>query len=86
MNENDFHKESVDILACDEDHSMNSTHFIDWIEKVASYLRFLHGAAARIAIITDNEAEPSKRSWRKDQLQQRLEEHRGKYDTQLEKA
>ena len=56
MNENDFHKESVDILACDEDHSMNSTHFINWIEKVASYLRFLHGAAARIAIITDNAA------------------------------
>jgi hypothetical protein len=95
INENGFHKESVDIFTCDEDHSMNSIHFINWVEKAASHLRFLHGPTARIAIIIDNatwhnelidEAKPPKRSWRKDQLQQWLDEHMLKYDANLKKA
>ncbi|CAF1553235.1 unnamed protein product [Adineta ricciae] len=95
INENDFHKESVDIFACDEDHSMNSTHFIHWIEKFASHLRLLHGPSVRIAIAIDNatwhnelidEAKPPKRSWRNDQLQQWRKEHELKYDTTLKKG
>ena len=77
INEADFHKESVNIFTCDEKYSMNSTHFIEWIEKVACDLRFLHGPIPGIAIIIDNatwhnelvnETEPTKRSWRRDQL------------------
>ena len=77
INKVDFYKESVDIFTCDEEHSMYSTHFTEWVEKAAAYLRFLHGSIARIAIIVDNaswhnelvdETEPPKRSWHMDQL------------------
>ena len=84
-NETGFHKESVDIFTCDEDHSMNSTHFIDWIEKAASYLLFLRSAIPRIAIIiiiiiiiirqrfmaqrTRRRIKSPKHSWRNDHLQ-----------------
>ena len=54
INEAGFDKESVDIFTCDEEHSMNSTHFTKRVKKVASYLRFLHGLIPRIAIIIDN--------------------------------
>ena len=95
INKADFYKESVDIFTCDEEHSMNSTHFTEWVEKPASYLRFLYGPILRIAIIIDNatwhnelvnETEPPKRSWLKDQLQKWLEEHGIIYDTKLKKA
>ena len=77
INEAGFRKESVDIFTCDEEHSMNSTHFTEWVEKAASYLPFLHGPIPRIVIIIDNatwhnelvdEIEPPKRSWHRDQL------------------
>ena len=95
INEAGFHTESVDIFTCDEEYSMNSTHFTEWVEKAASYFRFLHGPIPRIAIIIDSatghnelvdETEPPKRSWRKDQLQKWLEEHGIIYDTKLKKA
>ena len=54
INKAGFQKKSVDIFTCDEEHSMNSTHFTEWVEKTASYLRFLHGPISRIAIIIDN--------------------------------
>ena len=50
INEAGFHKESVDIFTCDEEHSMNSIHFTEWVEKAASYLRFLHGSIPRIGV------------------------------------
>ena len=74
---------------------MNSTHFTEWVEKAASYPRFLHGPIPHIAIIIGNatwhnelvdEIEPPKRSWHKDQLQKWLEEHGIIYDTKLKKA
>ena len=95
ISEAGFHKESVDIFTCDEEHSMNSTHFTQWVEKIASYLHFLHGLIPHIAIIIDNgtwhselvdQTEPPKRSWSKDQLQKWLEEHGIIYDTKLKKA
>ena len=95
IKEVDFHKESVDIFTCDEEHSMNSTHFTEWVEKAASYFRFLHGPIPRIAIIIDNDTWHSelvdetgspKHSWRQDQLQKWLEEHGIIYDTKLKKA
>ena len=95
INEVGFHKESVNIFTCDEEHSMNSTHFTEWVEKAASYLRFLNGSIPRIAIVIDNatwhnelvdETELPKRLWRKDQLQKWLEEHGIIYDTKLKKA
>ena len=95
INEASFHKKSVDIFTCDEEHSMNSTHFTEWVKKAASYLRFLHGPIPRIAIIIDNatwynelvdETKPPKRSWCKDQLQKWLQEHGIIYDTKLKKA
>ena len=95
INEAGFHKESVDIFNCDEEHSMNSTHFTKWVGKAASYLRFLHGPIPRIVSIIHNatwhnelvdETEPPKRLWCKDQLQKWLEEHGIIYDTKLKKA
>jgi transposase len=74
---------------------MNSAHFIEWIEKAASHLRLLHGSTPRIAIIIDNatwhnelaeESKPPKRSWRKDQLQQWLDQHGITYDAKFKKA
>ena len=95
INEAGFHNESANIFACDEEHSMNSTHFTEWVKNVASYLRFVHNPIPRSAITIDNdtwhnelvdETKPPKRSWRKDQLQKWLEEHGIIYDTKLKKA
>ena len=70
INEFGFHREPADIFTCDEEHSMNLTHFTEWVEKAASYLFFLCGPIPRIAIIIDNaiwhnelvnETEPPKR-------------------------
>ncbi|CAF1368923.1 unnamed protein product [Didymodactylos carnosus] len=95
INETGFHKDTVDIFTSDVDHSMNSARFIEWIGFAASHLRLYHGLTARIAIIIDNaawhnelteESKPPKRSWRKEQIQQWLTEHKVTFDPKLTKA
>jgi hypothetical protein len=90
-----FHRPSVDVWTCDVDHSMNSERFISWIDKTAEQLRTAHGPAPRICIIIDNAtwhnelvdtAKPPKRSWRKDQLQKWLDEHRIQWNPEFKKA
>ena len=43
ISENGFHLPSVDIFKCDQDHSMDATHFIDWVSRNCSLLRQEHG-------------------------------------------
>ena len=43
ISENGFHLPSVDVFKCDEDHSMNGNHFVDWISRTSSLLRQEHG-------------------------------------------
>ncbi|CAF4726084.1 unnamed protein product, partial [Rotaria sp. Silwood2] len=39
MGPSDFHASSIDIFECNEDHNMNSAHFLIWIDRTASLLR-----------------------------------------------
>ncbi|CAF3202178.1 unnamed protein product [Rotaria sp. Silwood2] len=39
MGQSGFHASSIDIFECNEDHNMNSTHFLTWIDRTASLLR-----------------------------------------------
>ena len=39
MTNSGFHVPSIDIFECDEDHSMNSNHFVRWIDRTSSLLR-----------------------------------------------
>jgi len=59
------------MFKCDEIHSMDSKHFVEWIETTASTLRAEHGKATPIAILINNatwhnkltpESEPPKRA------------------------
>ena len=34
-----FHLPSIDIFECDEDHSMDSKHFVMWVDRTSSLLR-----------------------------------------------
>ncbi|CAF3706780.1 unnamed protein product [Rotaria sp. Silwood1] len=45
---------TVDIFSCDEDHLMNSSHFIEWLGKAAEHLRQLYCESTRICIVLDN--------------------------------
>ncbi len=46
ISENRFHLPSVDIFKCDQDHSMDTNHFTDWISRTSSLLRQEHGNIA----------------------------------------
>ncbi|CAF4748275.1 unnamed protein product, partial [Rotaria sp. Silwood2] len=39
MGPSGFHASSIDIFECNEDHNMNSAHFLIWIDRTASLLR-----------------------------------------------
>jgi hypothetical protein len=39
LNESDFHKETIDIFECNENHNMDSNHFLAWIDETTSLLR-----------------------------------------------
>jgi hypothetical protein len=39
LSESGFHKQTIDMFECDENHSMDTRHFLDWIERTASLLR-----------------------------------------------
>ncbi|CAF0957785.1 unnamed protein product [Rotaria sordida] len=51
---NGFHLRSLDIFKCAEVHSMDSNHFVAWMDSTASSLRSEHGKTTKIAIIIDN--------------------------------
>ncbi|CAF0973871.1 unnamed protein product, partial [Didymodactylos carnosus] len=87
--------EPFDVWTCDRNHAMNSEHFHKWIGDAAGRLRINHGAGSTIAIIIDNatwhnvlcdHTKPSKRAWRKDQLQQWLDNHRIQWVPRSSKA
>lgn len=95
INEHGFDKETTDIFTCDEEHSMNSTHFVHWIRHAASLLRRRHPEPRRICIVIDNatwhnelcdNVKPPKRSWRKIQVQEWLDQHEINYDSSMTKA
>jgi hypothetical protein len=39
LHESSFHKETIDIFECDENHNMGSKHFLTWIDQTAFLLR-----------------------------------------------
>ncbi|CAF3085822.1 unnamed protein product [Rotaria sp. Silwood2] len=39
MGPSGFHASSIDIFECNEDHNMNSAHFLTWIDRTTSLLR-----------------------------------------------
>ena len=39
FNENGFHRLSIDMFQCDQEHSMDSLHFIQWNGQTCSILR-----------------------------------------------
>ena len=43
ISENGFHVPTIDIFKCDQDHSMDGSHFVDWISRTSSLLRQEHG-------------------------------------------
>lgn len=95
MDTNGFDYDSIDIFECDADHSMNSAHFISWMERTAYALRKKFGPDRRLSIVIDNatwhneltnETKPPKRSWRKSDVQTWLREHRLHYDLEMKKA
>jgi hypothetical protein len=54
IDENGFDYDSIDVFECDADHSMNSRHFVDWMERAAFNLRKSFGPNSRICIVIDN--------------------------------
>ncbi|CAF1293209.1 unnamed protein product [Adineta ricciae] len=49
-----YHIPSVDIWTCTEDHNMDSTHFITWLDSTCATLREEIGKIERITICLDN--------------------------------
>ncbi len=39
LSESGFHKETIDMFEYDENHSVDTTHFLNWIDRTASRLR-----------------------------------------------
>ncbi|CAF1638577.1 unnamed protein product, partial [Didymodactylos carnosus] len=95
INEEGFHKDSVDIFTCAVDHNMNSKHFLEWISRSASQLRQKHSKDERIALIIDNatwhnvltvESSPPKRAWPKAKLHQWLKDHDIPFDQRMKNS
>lgn len=95
VSEQGLDKHTVDIFRCDEEHAMNSNHFIEWLHKTAAHLRICHPEPTRICIIIDNatwhcelcdDVKPPKRSWRKDSVKQWLQQRKIKFDRLMTKA
>ncbi|CAF2893679.1 unnamed protein product [Rotaria sp. Silwood2] len=95
INNNGVDIDTVDIFSCDEDHSMNSSHFIEWLQKAAEHLRQQYCESTQICIVLDNarshnelcdDAKPPKRSWRKNEIEQWLQRREIKYETCQKKA
>ena len=95
IDENGFDYDSIDVFECDADHSMNSRHFVNWMERAAFNLRKSFGPNRRICIVIDNatwhneltdETKPPKRSWRKLEVEAWLREHRIEFDVDFKKS
>ncbi|CAF4232760.1 unnamed protein product, partial [Rotaria sordida] len=91
----DYHYDSVDIIACSEEYNMDNDRFVNWIEDTSRKLRILYGDEAKIAIVQDNasrhnvrtpESKVPKRSWRKGQVQEWLNDHHIPFDSRSVKA
>ena len=95
IDESGFDNDSIDIFDCDTNHSMNSAHFLQWIERAAVSLQKKSGTSCRMYIIIDNatihnkltnSTQPPNRSWRKDQVQAWLREHNVDFNNDLKKS
>ena len=95
IDENGFDNDSIDIFNCDNNHSMNSDYFVQWIERAAFGLRKKFGPSRRVLIVIDNatrhneftdSTKPPKCSWRKDQVQTCLREHNIDFNIDLKKS
>ncbi|CAF4145912.1 unnamed protein product [Rotaria sp. Silwood2] len=95
IDKNGFHLPSVDIFDCSKDHSMTSSYFSEWIKKAAFRLREDNGPSQRIAIAIDNatwhselteSTKPAKRSMRKNQIIEWLQNHDIEFDPTLKKS
>ncbi|CAF1023674.1 unnamed protein product [Rotaria sordida] len=92
---NGFHLHSLDIFKCGEVHSMDSNHFVAWMDSTASTLRSEHDKTTKIAIIIRNakwynkltpESEPSKCAWKKQLIADWLTARKIKYEPYMTKA
>ncbi|CAF4584900.1 unnamed protein product, partial [Didymodactylos carnosus] len=90
-----FHLRSLDMFKYDKVHSMDSKHFVEWMETTASTLGAEHGKATPIAILIDNatwhnkltpESEPPKRAWQKALVTDWLTQRKIKFELYMTKA
>ena len=78
----------------DTNHSTNSDHFVQWIERATFGLRKEFESSRRVPIVIDNatghneltdSTKPPKCSWRKYQVQTCLREHNIDFNIDLKK-
>ncbi|CAF1609520.1 unnamed protein product, partial [Didymodactylos carnosus] len=90
-----FHLPSVDIFECDENHSMDSNHFVAWIDRASHTIRKELGKDATVTLILDNatwhnrlteETMPPKRSWKKQLIINWLDKHDLPFTDNMTKA
>ncbi|CAF4548457.1 unnamed protein product, partial [Didymodactylos carnosus] len=87
-----YHIPSVDIWSCTEEHNMDSTHFLSWLDSTCATLR---GEKERIAISLDNatwhnklteESTIPKRSSTKGKIQKWLQDRKINFPQKFVKA
>jgi hypothetical protein len=54
INNHGVDTDTIDIFVCDEDHTMNSSYFIEWLRKAAEHLRRQYCDSTRICIVLYN--------------------------------
>jgi DDE superfamily endonuclease len=89
-----FHERTIDIWETSKEHNMTSSRFVNWIFEAARTLRAEH-ETSKICIILDNapwhneltdETKMPKRSWKKEQVIQWLDDHKVPYLNSYVKA
>ncbi|CAF1671282.1 unnamed protein product [Didymodactylos carnosus] len=82
-----FHESTVDVWETSKEPNMTSSLFVQWIFKAAAALRAEHDTS-KICIIVDNapwhneatdETKMPKRSWKRAQVLQWLDDHKVPY-------
>ncbi|CAF5017304.1 unnamed protein product, partial [Rotaria sp. Silwood1] len=90
-----YHIPSVDIWTCTEEHNMDSTHFLTWLDSTCATLREEIGEKERIAICLDNatwhnklteESVIPKRASTKGEIQQWLKDRKINFSEKFVKA
>ncbi|CAF2967915.1 unnamed protein product [Rotaria sp. Silwood2] len=90
-----YHIPSVDIWSCTEEHNMDSTHFLSWLDSTCATLRDEIGEKGRIAVCLDNatwhntltkESIIPKRSSTKGEIQKWLQDRKIHFPEKFVKA